>query len=118
MKKIMAFVLVIGISLTPVITFGAVLGLPFGGLVLTAPVPGVSCPGGGVTSPYVLTPLGGFLPGLFTSTTGVGITVGSITPGAYILGLYLPTPIPECVGPPPLNTTFQTSIYGTNIPGL
>jgi hypothetical protein len=111
MKKIVIFVLSVSVSLTPFVAFAGI-GLPFGGLVLTSPTPGATCPSGAPVSPYAITPLAG-LPGLYVSTQWVA-GVGLITPSAYILGLYVPTPIPECVSVPPFNNAFHTTIYGTN----
>lgn len=107
MKKFLFFFLTIFI-LAP---------LSFGGRVITAPTPGVSCPVGGLVSPYTITPAGVFPPALYITTPWVG-GFGAIAPGAYILGLYNPIPIPECATttvPPVPAGGFRTILYGTNL---
>jgi hypothetical protein len=127
MKKIIFFVAIILFGLSVNISLAQVL-MPFGGRVVTAPIPGAVCPTSisfVPDSPFVITPVGvgipgasSFIPGPFSSVPGPQ-TFGQIIPSAWILGLYLSVPIPDCVAPiPPLGTlpVFKATIYGTSVP--
>lgn len=119
MKKIIFFVFVILFGLSVNVALAQLLPAPkgFGGRIITAPTPGISCPGGRPGSPLTIVPV---------STYPIGPYVGdynpismrfNLTPGSWILGLYMPVPIPECqtqsAPPTPVNG-YRTIIHGTS----
>jgi hypothetical protein len=96
--------------------------MPFGGRILTAPIPGAVCPDVDLepTSPYVVVPANPIhAPGPFAQILSP-YGFGQIIPGAWIIGKYLSVPIPDCtVGIPPVGTVLpvlKTPIYGTSVP--
>lgn len=113
--KLLALSLVVSIPLAT----GAVLLQPFGGRIGTAPTPGVECPAGKQPgSPFTVIPV---------MPTASWLMVGDyhpislpfqLVPGAWILGLYNPVPIPECVTttvPPAPVSGFRTYFHGTSV---
>lgn len=113
-------VFVLVFALGPVAMFAAGFGfLPFGGRVLTAPIPGAVCPTAlDPLSPFMNIPVGLNIPGPFASVPGPQ-TVGQVVPGAWILGNYLTTPIPDCfVGVPGAGQVpvYKAFMYGTSVP--
>lgn len=91
--------------------------MPFGGRILIAPMPGIVCPAGKLGSPFFMTPLLPAPPGPFIGDYNVVSNNFMLAPGAAILGLYIPIPIPECAttsAPPAPVPGFRTFIHGTN----
>ncbi|MEZ4210752.1 MAG: hypothetical protein R3B39_00400 [Candidatus Paceibacterota bacterium] len=121
MRKIifLSFVLVFGVFAESAFAQASPL-IPFGGLITTAPIPGAICPTAlEPTSPFIVVPSGATIVGPFAEVPGPQ-AFGQTVPGAWILGLYLPTPIPDCtVGIPPAGTVmpvFKATIFGTSVP--
>jgi hypothetical protein len=120
MKKNIAIFIVFVFIFSAKVTLAALM--PFGGRIVSAPIPGATCPDVDFepTSPYAVIPANPLhIPGPFAEIFSP-YGYGQILPGAWILGKYLPTPIPDCmVGIPPVGTVlpvFKTPIYGTSIP--
>ncbi len=118
MKKIIFFVFIVSFSLSVNFAFAQAL-VPLGGRILTAPTPGVSCPGGRQPgSPFSIVPVTAINPpGLYIGDYNPTSLKFNLTPGAWILGLYLSTPIPECAtqsAPPAPVSGFRTIIHGTS----
>lgn len=92
---------------------------PFGGRVITSPIPGAVCPTSlEPTSPFAIAPTPLLLPGPFSEVPGP-TGHGQVVTGAWILGLHLPVPIPDCLAPiPPLGSlpVFKAFLFGTSIP--
>jgi hypothetical protein len=93
----------------------AVFSRPFGGRIITAPVPGVECynpPKQG--SPFIISS------GIesYEGDTNTK-SFGQIVPSAWILGLYSITPSTNCYIPAtPANIpypTFRTILHGTSV---
>ncbi|MEZ4113861.1 MAG: hypothetical protein R3B65_00085 [Candidatus Paceibacterota bacterium] len=105
-------------SVNFVLAAGAMI--PFGGRIAQAPIPGAACPSSVVfepTSPFAIVPVMG-IPGPFSAIPGP-TGFGQVVPSAWILGLYLPTPIPDCtVAVPPVGAApvFKATIFGTSVP--
>ena len=96
MKKIVfASVFALGVSLIAAPAFAAGILLPFGGKITTV-VPGAVCSDG--KPPFTITPAGLSAVGPFGGTASalIGFPTEVIAPGIWILGLYLPTPLPIC----------------------
>lgn len=121
MKKIIffAFIILFGLSINLVLAAGAMI--PFGGRVFEAPLPGAICPTTVAfepTSPFAIVPVGVGIPGPFSALPGP-TGFGQVIPTAWILGLYLPTPVPDCTAPVPpagLAPVFKSLIFGTSVP--
>lgn len=91
---------------------------PFGGRIITAPTPGVTCPAGKIGSPFTIAPVGVVSANLFVGDLSPQ-SFGQLAPGVWTLGLYIPIPIPECVTqsvPPAPVTGFRTFLHGTSSP--
>ncbi len=123
MKKIIFFVFIILFGLSVNITLAQAL-MPFGGQVVTAPVPGAVCPDVDfapedpfITTPTILTPP---IVGPFQQTLSPLTQFGLIAPGSWILGLYLPVPLPDCtvVVPPIVSPipVLRAVMWGTSLP--
>jgi hypothetical protein len=116
MKKIIFFVFIILFGFSVNITLAQTL-MPFGGQIITAPTPGVACPAGAPGSPFSITPIVS-PPGLYVGDYNPISTRFRIVPGAWVLGLYIPVPIPECATtstPPVPVTGFRTFLHGTSV---
>ena len=118
MKKIIFFVFIVAFSLSVNFAFAQAL-MPLGGRILTAPTPGVSCPAGRQPeSPFTITPIVATIPpGLYIGDYNPTSLQFNLTPGSWILGLYLPVPIPECAtqtGTPAPVSGLRTIIHGTS----
>lgn len=117
MKKIIffGFILLFGLSVN--FAFAQVFPMiGFGGRIITAPTPGVSCPAGKIGSPFTVAGVTGpswLMVGDYYPTS-LGF---KLTPGAWILALYIPVPIPECqtqsVPPVPV-TGYRNFLHGTS----
>lgn len=121
MKKIIFFVFIILFGLSVNITLAQAL-MPFGGKVLTAPVPGAVCPDVDFApeDPFIITPALPPAAGPFQQTLSPYTQFGLVAPGSWILGLYLPVPLPGCtvvvppiVGPIPV---LRAVMWGTSVP--
>ena len=66
----------------------------FGGLVITANVPGVICSGG--WGPIIIKPAGSSPAALYATTPKTSGLMNSIITGKYILGLFTPITAPIC----------------------
>ncbi len=103
----------------PLITM-AVLLKPFGGKIITAPTPGVSCPAGKEPgSPFTVSPVTKAPPWIMVGDWHPISTPFKLEPDAWILGLYNPKPIPECVSesvPPAPISGYRTIFHGTSAP--
>jgi hypothetical protein len=121
MKNILSFILFIGLSLIPMVTFAG-LGIPFGGrILLTHQPPNVECPADPTGSPFTIKPVGVALPSPYSANYAGLVHVGLITSGAWILGLYYPSSDCTAVGGPTGGEQFptkETNFFGTstNIP--
>ncbi len=122
MKKIIffAFIILFGLSINiSLAQFSPFVG--FGGRITTAPTPGIVCPAGKLGSPFTLAPNGPFATGPFVGDYYPVSNFYLLAPGAWILGLYNPVPLPECaipVPPPGLPvpvTGFRTILHGTSV---
>lgn len=117
------FILLVALGPVALFAFPVIPVRPFGGRVLLAPIPGANCPGTlEPTSPFNINPAAPFgMIGPFAETPGPQ-TVGQVVPGAWVLGLYLNTPIPECeVGIPPIAAplpVYRAYLFGTSVPDL
>lgn len=100
----------------------AVLLRPFGGRILTAPTPGVTCPAGKQPgSPFTVEPVMPMPPWLMVGDYHPLSISYQLVPGAWILGLYVPTPIPECATdslPPVPVEGFRTFFHGTSVKAI
>ncbi len=123
MKKIIFFAFIIFFGLLVNLTLAQTLPLlkPFGGKIITAPTPGVTCPVGKLGSPFTQTPAGLSPPGLYVGDYNpISLSFG-LKPTAWVLGLYIPTPIPECATesvPPAPVVGFRTYFLGTSFFGI
>jgi hypothetical protein len=92
----------------------------FGGLIIAAPTPGVNCPAGRQPgSPFTIIPAGASPAGPFVGDYNPISLTYQLVPGAWILGLYNPVPLPECATTTPVPTPvpgFRTFIHGTSVP--
>ncbi len=92
---------------------------PFGGKIITAPTPGISCPAGRQPgSPFMLAPNTPSVVGPFVGDYHPISLNYQLVPGAWILGLYNPIPIPECAtqsAPPAPVSGFRTFLHGTSV---
>ncbi len=117
------FLLLVAFGPLALFAFPTSLARPFGGKVLTAPLPGAVCADNmEPTSPFVIVPVTPFGKiGPFAEIPGPQ-TVGSVTPGAWILGLYWSVPIPDCeVVVPPVAApvpVYKAYLFGTSSPNL
>lgn len=122
MRKIifLSFVLVFGVFTESAFAQTSPL-ISFGGRITTAPIPGAVCPTSlRPTSPFILVPANGSIGGPFSEAPGP-LAFGQVVPGAWILGLYLPTPIPDCTAPAFLPAggavpIFKATIFNTSVP--
>lgn len=123
MRKVAFFSSILFFGLMANVAFAQNPGLiPFGGTIFLAPLPGSICPGTVVfepTSPFAIIPYGtGGIPGPFSELPGPQ-AYGQVVTGAYVLGLYLPVPIPDCTvavppgGPVPV---LKAVLFGTSVP--
>lgn len=119
MKKIIFFVVVVVFGVSVNFAFAqAIPMLGFGGRIITAPTPGVSCPAGALGSPFTMVPAGVAPAGLYVGDYHPTSVSFRLAPGAWVLGLYIPIPIPECATqsiPPAPVAGFRTFIHGTNL---
>ncbi len=118
--KILRYFLVVLLASIPFIIFAAnPLVRPFGGRIITAPIPGANCPTSlEPMSPFIVIPVGINILGPFSSVPGPQ-TFGQNVPSAWILGNYTTIPIPDCfVGVPLLGQmpVFKAYMYGTSVP--
>lgn len=115
------FLLLVALGPVALFAFPILPVRPFGGRVLLAPVPDVTCPGSmEPTSPFTIVPVSPFMiPGPFSEVPGPQ-SIGKVVPGAWILGLYWSTPIPDCTTelPPVPIPVFKAYIQGTNVPDV
>lgn len=96
MKKIIfTSVFALGVSLIAAPAFAAGILMPFGGKITTV-IAGVACSDG--KPPFTIMPAGPSAGGPFGGTASalIGFPTEVIAPGIWVLGLYLPTPLPIC----------------------
>lgn len=92
---------------------------PFGGKVLTSFVPGVVCPGEG---PVYIKPAGLAPAGPYAADFSVSrYLYKTLLPGSWVIGLYLPTPVPICATtsiPPVPVPVLKIIMFGSSLPSL